>query len=175
MAAAFVYRRLLSAAAIVNVMLLLPTIGAQRHTASDNPSTYNIGGVLSNFDSEEHFRRTISVSILGTLTYYISRIYVHVCVNWHYLLPQHLNFDQQYVPRKVTYYDKTIRMDKNPIKTVFNVCDKLIEKQVSRKLQRRSRSRQCKCNYYATSYHFPLGSVPPPRWLAVAVLVGDSF
>lgn len=71
MAAAFVYRRLLSAAAIVNVMLLLPTIGAQRHTASDNPSTYNIGGVLSNFDSEEHFRRTISVSILGTLTYYI--------------------------------------------------------------------------------------------------------
>lgn len=45
---------------------------------------------------------------------------------------QHLNFDQQYVPRKVTYYDKTIRMDKNPIKTVFNVCDKLIENRVSR-------------------------------------------
>ncbi|KAH8291817.1 hypothetical protein KR054_000986 [Drosophila jambulina] len=45
-------------------------------------------------------------------------------------ISQHLNFDQQYVPRKVTYYDKTIRMDKNPIKTVFNVCDKLIENRV---------------------------------------------
>ncbi|XP_062121525.1 glutamate [NMDA] receptor subunit 1 [Drosophila sulfurigaster albostrigata] len=98
MAAAFVYRLLLSAASIVNVL----PIGAQRHTASDNPSTYNIGGVLSNSDSEAHFRTTIA----------------------------HLNFDQQYVPRKVTYYDKTIRMDKNPIKTVFNVCDKLIEKRV---------------------------------------------
>lgn len=31
----------------------------------------------------------------------------------------------------MTYYGKTIRMDKNPIKTVFNVCDKLIDKRVS--------------------------------------------
>ncbi|XP_036341082.1 glutamate [NMDA] receptor subunit 1-like [Rhagoletis pomonella] len=77
---------------------------AQKHIQhSDNPSTYNIGGVLTDPDSEAHFRTTIA----------------------------HLNFDQQYVPRKVTYYDKTIRMDKNPIKTVFNVCDKLIEKRVS--------------------------------------------
>ncbi|TDG47571.1 hypothetical protein AWZ03_006010 [Drosophila navojoa] len=98
MAAALAYRWLLCAAGIVNVL----PIGGQRHTASDNPSTYNIGGVLSSSESEEHFRTTIA----------------------------HLNFDQQYVPRKVTYYDKTIRMDKNPIKTVFNVCDKLIEKRV---------------------------------------------
>ncbi|XP_014091080.1 glutamate [NMDA] receptor subunit 1 [Bactrocera oleae] len=76
---------------------------AQKHIQhSDNPSTYNIGGVLADPESESHFRTIIS----------------------------HLNFDQQYVPRKVTYYDKTIRMDKNPIKTVFNVCDKLIEKRV---------------------------------------------
>ncbi|XP_017847480.1 glutamate [NMDA] receptor subunit 1 [Drosophila busckii] len=95
MAAAFVYQLLLCAAAAI-------VVNAQRHTASDNPSTYNIGGVLSNFDSEEHFHTIIST----------------------------LNFNQQYVPRKVTYYNKTIRMDKNPIKTVFNVCNKLIEKRV---------------------------------------------
>ncbi|XP_002064686.2 glutamate [NMDA] receptor subunit 1 isoform X1 [Drosophila willistoni] len=77
-------------------------VAAQRHMALEHEGTYNIGGVLTNSDSEEHFRTTIA----------------------------HLNFDQQYVPRKVTYYEKTIRMDKNPIKTVFNVCNKLIEKRV---------------------------------------------
>lgn len=47
---------------------------------------------------------------------------------------QHLNFDQNYkTSRNMTYYGKTIRMDKNPIKTVFNVCDKLIDKRVSTK------------------------------------------
>lgn len=85
MAAAFVYRWLLSAAAIVNVMLL-PRIEAQRHTASDNPSTYNIGGVLSNFDSEEHFRRTISVSVLTCIS-----VLAYLSVNWLLLpaLPSH--------------------------------------------------------------------------------------
>ncbi|XP_020799514.1 glutamate [NMDA] receptor subunit 1 [Drosophila serrata] len=102
-AVGIVHRRLLFGSAIVLLSIMPPPIAAaQRHTASDNPSTYNIGGVLSNSDSEEHFSTTI----------------------------KHLNFDQQYVPRKVTYYDKTIRMDKNPIKTVFNVCDKLIENRV---------------------------------------------
>ncbi|XP_017023477.1 glutamate [NMDA] receptor subunit 1 [Drosophila kikkawai] len=102
-AVGFVQSRLLFGSAIVLLAIMPPPIAAaQRHTASDNPSTYNIGGVLSNSDSEEHFSTTI----------------------------KHLNFDQQYVPRKVTYYDKTIRMDKNPIKTVFNVCDKLIENRV---------------------------------------------
>ncbi|KAH8278958.1 hypothetical protein KR018_011777 [Drosophila ironensis] len=104
----FVYRWLLFATTIV-----LLAEAAQRHTASDNPSTYNIGGVLSNSDSEEHFSTTIKSIILDSIP-----------------PQQHLNFDQQYVPRKVTYYDKTIRMDKNPIKTVFNVCDKLIENRV---------------------------------------------
>lgn len=48
------------------------------------------------------------------------------------MLFQHLNFDQNYkTSRNMTYYGKTIRMDKNPIKTVFNVCDKLIDKRVS--------------------------------------------
>lgn len=60
MAAAFAYRWLLCAAGIVNVL----PIGAQRHTASDNPSTYNIGGVLSNSESELHFHTTIAVSVL---------------------------------------------------------------------------------------------------------------
>ncbi|KAL9872985.1 glutamate ionotropic receptor NMDA type subunit 1 isoform 1-T4 [Glossina fuscipes fuscipes] len=70
---------------------------------SDDAEKYNVGGVLNDFESEKHFRLTIS----------------------------HLNFDQNYkTSRNMTYYGKTIRMDKNPIKTVFNVCDKLIDKRV---------------------------------------------
>lgn len=53
----FVYRWLLFGTTIV-----LLAEAAQRHTASDNPSTYNIGGVLSNSDSEEHFSTTIKAS-----------------------------------------------------------------------------------------------------------------
>jgi ionotropic glutamate receptor NMDA 1 len=34
------------------------------------------------------------------------------------------------VPRGTTYYDKTIRIDKNPIKTALNVCKFLISKRV---------------------------------------------
>ncbi|KAH8265317.1 hypothetical protein KR038_003926 [Drosophila bunnanda] len=94
-AAGIVHRPLLFGSAIVLLTIMPPPIGAaQRHTASDNPSTFALTHAPINSD------------------------------------PQHLNFDQQYVPRKVTYYDKTIRMDKNPIKTVFNVCDKLIENRV---------------------------------------------
>lgn len=43
---------------------------------------------------------------------------------------QTLNYVQQYVPRGTTYYDKTIRIDKNPIKTALNVCKHLISKRV---------------------------------------------
>jgi len=51
--------------AIILLAVLAPPIdAAQRHTASDNPSTYNIGGVLSNSDSEEHFSTTIKASAL---------------------------------------------------------------------------------------------------------------
>ncbi len=41
-----------------------------------------------------------------------------------------MNYVQQYVPRGTTYYDKTIRIDKNPIKTALNVCKFLISKRV---------------------------------------------
>lgn len=34
------------------------------------------------------------------------------------------------MPRGTTYYDKTIRIDKNPIKTALNVCKHLISKRV---------------------------------------------
>lgn len=43
---------------------------------------------------------------------------------------QTLNYVQLYVPRGTTYYDKTIRIDKNPIKTALNVCKHLISKRV---------------------------------------------
>lgn len=46
---------------------------------------------------------------------------------------QNINYDTHYVPRpmKTIYYEKIIKMDKNPIKTVFNVCDRLIGERVS--------------------------------------------
>lgn len=46
-------------------------------------------------------------------------------------LLQHLNFDANYVRKGTTYYDKTIRMDANPIKTALNVCKHLISRRVS--------------------------------------------
>uniref|UniRef100_A0A336MEH8 Glutamate [NMDA] receptor subunit 1 n=1 Tax=Culicoides sonorensis TaxID=179676 RepID=A0A336MEH8_CULSO len=72
------------------------------HSNSEYPTVYNIGGVLSGNESETYFATTIS----------------------------HLNFNQEYVPKGITYYDKTIRIDKNPIKTALNVCKHLISKRV---------------------------------------------
>ncbi|XP_071442284.1 glutamate [NMDA] receptor subunit 1-like isoform X2 [Hetaerina americana] len=69
---------------------------------SRNPTYYNIGGVLSNNDSEFHFQEIIA----------------------------HLNFESQYVPRGVTYYARAIRMDQNPIRTALNVCKYLIAQRV---------------------------------------------
>lgn len=43
---------------------------------------------------------------------------------------QHLNFDHTVVPRGITYYDKKIRIDRNPIRTALNVCKQLISKRV---------------------------------------------
>lgn len=45
---------------------------------------------------------------------------------------QHVNFDQQYVPKGITYYDTAILMDPNPIRTALNVCNDLISKRVSK-------------------------------------------
>lgn len=69
---------------------------------SANPNYFNIGGVLSSNSSQFYFKEIIA----------------------------HLNFDQQYVPRGVTYYDKAIPMDPNPIRTALNVCNELIAKRV---------------------------------------------
>ena len=108
---------------VVLVLLgILAAISNGQNKNTENPSTFNIGGVLTDSESESHFRTTIAVSgnLLEDKAKLIKNLYL-----------KHLNFDQHYVPRKVTYYDKTIKLDKNPIKTVFNVCDKLIEKRVS--------------------------------------------
>lgn len=43
---------------------------------------------------------------------------------------QVLNYVHQYVPKGTNYFDKTIRIDKNPIKTALNVCKHLISKRV---------------------------------------------
>lgn len=54
-------------------------------------------------------------------------------LNFIFVSFQNINYDTQYVPRpmKTIYYEKIIRLDKNPIKTVFNVCDRLIGQRVS--------------------------------------------
>ncbi|RZC38050.1 ANF receptor and/or Peripla BP 6 domain containing protein, partial [Asbolus verrucosus] len=70
--------------------------------SSANPTVFNIGGVLSSNDSEYYFKETIA----------------------------HLNFDSQYVPKGVTYYDTAILMDPNPIRTALNVCKYLISSRV---------------------------------------------
>ncbi|KAK9746966.1 Calmodulin-binding domain C0 of NMDA receptor NR1 subunit [Popillia japonica] len=67
-----------------------------------NPDVFNIGGVLSNNESIYHFKDIID----------------------------HLNFNQVYVPRGTTYYNTTIKMDPNPIRTALNVCKHLISNRV---------------------------------------------
>ncbi|KAF7271230.1 glutamate ionotropic receptor NMDA type subunit 1 [Rhynchophorus ferrugineus] len=69
---------------------------------SPNPTTFNIGGVLSSNDSKALFKETID----------------------------HLNFDSTFVPKGVTYYNTAILMDSNPIRTALSVCKYLISKQV---------------------------------------------
>ncbi|XP_055607534.1 glutamate [NMDA] receptor subunit 1 isoform X2 [Uranotaenia lowii] len=86
---------------ICSILISLQYVTSQK-AGNEYPSFFNIGGVLSNNDSETHFSMVIA----------------------------HLNFDQQYVPRGVTYYDKTIRIDKNPIKTALDVCKHLISRRV---------------------------------------------
>ncbi|XP_073835828.1 glutamate [NMDA] receptor subunit 1-like [Musca autumnalis] len=86
----------------VYILLLLTPHLILANDSSDE--TYNIGGVLADNISNKTFVDVIS----------------------------ELNFNSKYkTSRRMTYYGKTIRMDKNPIKTVFNVCDKLIDKRVS--------------------------------------------
>ncbi|XP_048507258.1 glutamate [NMDA] receptor subunit 1 isoform X2 [Athalia rosae] len=71
-------------------------------TGTNNPTFFNIGGVLSNNESKAHFNHTID----------------------------HLNFDAQYVRKGVTYYHTVIEMDPNPIRTALSVCKYLITQKV---------------------------------------------
>nr|CAD7576269.1 unnamed protein product [Timema californicum] len=81
------------------VGLVTSLLNAESH---QNPTYFNIGGVLSNNDSEFHFQEIIA----------------------------HLNFANQYVPKGVTYYATAIQMDANPIRTALNVCKYLIAQRV---------------------------------------------
>ncbi|XP_076627931.1 glutamate ionotropic receptor NMDA type subunit 1 isoform X1 [Colletes latitarsis] len=69
---------------------------------ANNPTLFKIGGVLSNDESKDHFRKTID----------------------------HLNFDSKYVRKGVTYKHTVIQMDSNPIKMALSVCKSLIAEQV---------------------------------------------
>ncbi|XP_012278038.1 glutamate [NMDA] receptor subunit 1 [Orussus abietinus] len=74
-----------------------PAIAA-RTPGHNNPRTFKIGGVLSNNQSEAYFNDTID----------------------------HLNFNDQFVNKGVTFYHVVIEMDSNPIRTALNVCRFLI-------------------------------------------------
>ncbi|XP_060528776.1 glutamate [NMDA] receptor subunit 1 isoform X2 [Cylas formicarius] len=89
---------------LVLMFVVMETSGGQRERDwnSPNPTTFNIGGVLSSNDSKLLFKETID----------------------------HLNFDSTFVPKGVTYYNTAILMDPNPIRTALNVCKYLIARQV---------------------------------------------
>ncbi|KAG7209088.1 hypothetical protein KM043_015236 [Ampulex compressa] len=75
---------------------------AARPSEYSNPTLFNIGGVLSNDTSKDHFSKTID----------------------------NLNFNSQYVNKGVTYQHTVIEMDSNPIRTALSVCKFLIANQV---------------------------------------------
>uniref|UniRef100_A0A075Q430 Glutamate [NMDA] receptor subunit 1 n=1 Tax=Diploptera punctata TaxID=6984 RepID=A0A075Q430_DIPPU len=92
-----------------SVCVLIPKLmadpkpqGASDMRRRNNPTYFNIGGVLSNMESQMIFKETIS----------------------------HLNFNSQYVPKGVTYDSTAISMDPNPIRTALNVCNYLINQSV---------------------------------------------
>ncbi|XP_069680015.1 glutamate [NMDA] receptor subunit 1 isoform X2 [Periplaneta americana] len=86
----------------ISVMPTQPMAESRPHVVDarrkSNPTYFNIGGVLSNMESQMFFKETIS----------------------------HLNFNSQYVPKGVTYDSTAILMDPNPIRTALNVCNYLI-------------------------------------------------
>ncbi|XP_015598451.1 glutamate [NMDA] receptor subunit 1 isoform X2 [Cephus cinctus] len=84
------------------LQIYITIIAADRSPSYENPKYFNIGGVLSNNQSEAHFNETID----------------------------HLNFDSQYVNKGVTYYHTVIEMDSNPIRTALSVCNSLIARRV---------------------------------------------
>lgn len=97
--------------------------------------SYTIGGVLSGYESEKHFRETIEVRSLdpvnkGSLTRpWPARLQTNQVVPQF----QHLRFDHLYAPRGTHYDFKTIQIDRNPIKTALNVCKHLIAQRVRTK------------------------------------------
>lgn len=84
----------------------LLTADSRQHVAPDrrknNPTSFNIGGVLSNRESMMFFKQTIS----------------------------NLNFQSQYVTKGITYDSTAILMDQNPIRTALSVCNYLINQSV---------------------------------------------
>lgn len=85
-----------------NIYLIFGKGASHSDWSNPNPTEFNIGGVLSSNASEFFFKEIID----------------------------HLNFDQQYVPKGVTYYHTAILMDANPIRTALNVCKFLIASRV---------------------------------------------
>ncbi|KAK0183412.1 hypothetical protein PV327_001458 [Microctonus hyperodae] len=84
---------------LILIFLIAPRLS---HGIAGNPTSYKIGGVLSNNASRVHFKQTI----------------------------ENLNFDLQYVNRGVVFYHTVIGMDSNPIRTALSVCKSLIAERV---------------------------------------------
>ncbi|XP_045620957.1 glutamate [NMDA] receptor subunit 1 isoform X3 [Procambarus clarkii] len=83
--------------------VLSPVLSSPDADSSDIRS-FNIGGILSDTESDAHFKLTIS---------------------------QQINVNRSYVdPNKTLLKDVTMLMDSNPIRTALDVCKKLVSKSV---------------------------------------------
>lgn len=49
---------------LLYVLFLINSVSLQKTNSGENPTFFNIGGVLSNSESEKNFSETIAVSIL---------------------------------------------------------------------------------------------------------------
>lgn len=56
--------RMLPASCMLLSLMIPQALLAQKPTGSESPSYYNIGGVLSNNESESHFATVIAVSVI---------------------------------------------------------------------------------------------------------------
>lgn len=55
---------MLPASCMLLSLMIPQALLAQKPTGSESPSYYNIGGVLSNNESESHFATVIAVSVI---------------------------------------------------------------------------------------------------------------
>ncbi|XP_063869966.1 glutamate [NMDA] receptor subunit 1-like isoform X2 [Scylla paramamosain] len=95
-------------AVVVSVVVVVVVAGLLAPVRGSNPSEapdanqFNIGGILSNNKSHDHFKQTIS----------------------------QINDNRTYVDANTTLHEVTMLMDSNPIRTALEVCKQLVSRSV---------------------------------------------